>query len=1253
MCFAVGLLAVRVLLATLDGYKAELAAEISKQVAAPVTIGQLRTHIHRFSPQLVLKDIAILSPANSPAIQLNELRLGINLIDLLLKRDLLSATRITLIGVKLTVKRQADGSISIVGLKAGDNGQPLWLLQGRKYLVLQSSLTWQDEQRHGKPLTFDDVNLMIANEGEQHRVHILMNLTKQQGESLKVVLNVQGNLFEPAHIQATGFIEGKAIHLPEWVTVDLPLTLKLKSGVSDFKLWGTWQNAQLETLTGEVQAQQLYLTRQHKTDFVAPHFSTRFFWHSSDLDWQLAIEQFLLETAHKKYPATRFSVSGKQTQNATLFSPQLDIHEFTSLAEFFAPLEVEPAKLLAQAQAKGQLDKLRLSLDFNQQRLNIHGKFSQLSIAPLLTFPGVENLTGRIDGNEQQGKLQFSTTNAQLKYPHLFRSTLPISQLQGVLTWQQTADNWTLTSPLLVLNSPDIQTKSRLQLIIPKTEQPVFIDLQTAFSGKDMSKAPTYYPTAIMSKTLVDWLDHAFIGGNVPKGGFLLVGNLKDFPFTNGDGVFEVLFNAQQLELLYHPDWPHLTELAGEVLFVQDRLQVNLTQGKSNKINIQQAEIGIPSLNKGEMVNVDGKFTAAITDTLDFLQITPLNLPIHAVLAAISPEGNTQADLKLTIPLEDYIPAKVDGEAKLNNANLTVNALDLLVDKVSGAIKFNEVGIYADKLSANTLGYPIQIKINSDATKTTINATGRTSIDDLRKQFVLPIWSIAQGSSDYQLQLQLPYGNKPSELSVQSMLAGISLDLPAHLAKTSKQQRTLALNFQLQDQSFLPLRLSYDNQLKAALNFDIKQRKLHAGQVLIGEGEVGKIPDTGLKLEINRDPLSLNDWLAIGFSRSATADIPSLALLKEVKVHSNSSFWKKTPLGAFDLNLKSAGKQWTGRLDSRYAKGELTIPFNLTGSNRISFNMDELDLSLLKQFNQQDDDGVASPKIVPESVSLLSLNSRKTRWQGVELGQLNLVAERIKNGISFNNITLNGDKQKLSLSGDWQVNGNLSTTRAKGRLEMLKVDELFKQFDLSKNFTQTSGTADFDMSWRGAPKQFSLNSLQGQLNLDIKEGRILGIEPGFGRILGVLAVAQWIKRLQLDFSDIYEAGLSYNSITGHFDLAQGKAHTNNLIVDAIPAKITITGDTDLVHRTVNQSIMVAPKSADALPIAGTIMGKVASFIGKSLTGKDQDGFFFGSHYLLKGEWGKVQVIPHHENDGVLQKTWSGLTDFSWLNQPTD
>jgi uncharacterized protein YhdP len=217
---------------------------------------------------------------------------------------------------------------------------------------------------------------------------------------------------------------------------------------------------------------------------------------------------------------------------------------------------------------------------------------------------------------------------------------------------------------------------------------------------------------------------------------------------------------------------------------------------------------------------------------------------------------------------------------------------------------------------------------------------------------------------------------------------------------------------------------------------------------------------------------------------------------------------------------------------------------------------------------------------------------------------------------------------------------------------MPRAGQFLSKLGITKNFTETSAVVDFTGVWNAAPYQFSLADLQGKVDVNLKGGRILGIEPGFGRILGMLAMAQWIKRLQLDFSDVYEEGLTFNSINGHFDLLKGKAVTHDLVIDAIPAKITITGETDFINRSLDQVVNVAPKSADAVPIAGTIVGKVAALIGRSLTGKDQEGFFFGSQYLVKGDWGNAQILPLHENDGLLQKTWNGITSFPWLQEPT-
>jgi len=211
-----------------------------------------------------------------------------------------------------------------------------------------------------------------------------------------------------------------------------------------------------------------------------------------------------------------------------------------------------------------------------------------------------------------------------------------------------------------------------------------------------------------------------------------------------------------------------------------------------------------------------------------------------------------------------------------------------------------------------------------------------------------------------------------------------------------------------------------------------------------------------------------------------------------------------------------------------------------------------------------------------------------------------------------------GNDQKLVLSGDWKVNGKKSETRIQGNLNMPRAGQLLSKLGITKNLTESSAVIDFTGVWNAAPYQFSLTDLQGKIDVNLKGGRILSIEPGFGRVLGMLAMAQWIKRLQLDFSDVYEEGLAINSINGHFDLLKGKAVTHDLVIDAIPAKITITGETDLINQSLDQVASVRPKSADAVPIAGTIMGKVAALIGRSLTGKDQEGFSLVRSIWLRG-----------------------------------
>lgn len=1268
---AIGLTGLRLLLSGIDSYKADLANTISELIGAPVEIGRLGAKMRGFSPELIVKDIDISSvvAGEKPAIQFKEIRLGLNLLDMVVNREMMQSTWVTVVGANFSVKRKKDGGFAIVGLKERD-GQPLWLLQGGKYEVLQSEISWLDEKYGTRAALVEKVDLAIINQADRHRINVRMKLPKKQGDQLRVSMDFTGNAFEPSAINGRVYIEGKNLELANLVRGNLPFAMSLSSGVGDFKIWSDLQHSQPVSMQGEAQFQQLKLLRRDKGGFPVKSLKTGFHWRLDNTKnrWQLDVRHFLLETYdavngnNKKWPDAVFSVSGNLVKepllpNIGVFIEQLDLHEASGLLQFFAPLPDEQLKWLAQAQSTGTLKNVALFADLDNKTFAVNGTFTNLSVNPFAAVPGIDHVTGQITGNEQAGMLRLTIKEGRFVAPNLFREALVISKLEGDLDWRQTAEQWILSSEMLALDSLEFKSKNRLLLKLPKTGGQTFMDLQNSFVIEDVSKAKHYLPTGIMDPLVVDWLDHAFISGHIPTGGLLVHGNLADFPFADGSGVFEVLFDVAQLELAYHPDWPHLSGVGAEVLFLQNGLSCTLHEGQSDNVKINQAEAAIPVLNKNQQVLVKGEVEGKIAQVFDFLQQTPINSLTGPLIDTVVPQGNTKVALDLTIPLVKGLSPKVDGSAGLNNAGLNVKALDLPISRINGALKFNEQGVYSDTITASALGHPIEVTVKNSVSQTAVNVSGRVGVSDLQEQFKMPGWELAKGATDYQLQLRLPYGDgfavSPSrrvsdfaEVVVRSNLGGVSLNLPGSLAKTEAQQKALSVTFSLNDKLLLPITINYDNKLKAALKLNTAQQAIESGHILVGFGEAVQPREAGLILEINQDQLALQDWLA--FPASQNMAVGNGTAIRKIKIHSEHALWKKAPLGAFDLALQQDKNHWAGTIASSFAKGKIHIPVDLYNAGRIDLTMELLDFSVIKQLKLQGDTQEAA--LLPELVPILNITSQKTLWQSVDLGQLTLETERIPHGIAFKRMTLTGTDQNLVLSGEWRASGNFSETYTQGRLEMPKAGQLLSKLGITKELVESSGMIDFSVNWNAAPYQFSLKALKGEVSVNFKDGRILSIEPGFGRILGILALEQWIKRLQLDFRDVYQEGLTFNTIKGRFDLLNGKAVIHHLVVDAVPAKITITGDTDFVNRTVDQLVNVAPKSADAVPIAGTIMGKVTTLIARTLTGKDQDGFFFGSEYQVKGKWDNIQIIPLHKNGGLFQKTWAGITDFPWVRE---
>lgn len=1254
---ALALTAIRLLMPQVKAYRNELEAKVGEALGAPVRIGNLHAHIAGFRPELVLADISVAATAGpAPAIQLQEIRLGVDLLESIMTRRFLSAMHVTLVGAKLGVFRKADGSIAVTGFK-GEGDAPLWLLQGRHYEVLQSEVVWHDEKDAAPPQTFRDVDIFIENYHAEKRrlIHVFLDLPKDLGQSLRLSMDASGNIFAPGGINGRLYVEGKQVNLSNLFAGHTPEGLTVTAGAADLKLWSDWHKSRMTILLGQLRATQVKLLGAENEILDINTLGANFRWLREAESWQLQVKNLQIDAGNLQWHNEAFRLSAvvggvdEGVQQIAALFPRLHIADLTRLALFSRQLKAPLAHSLQRFKPSGTLQNVSLLVEPEKQHYSFRGNFAQLGWSAWDNVPAVQRLTGFIEGNEQGGRVRLASRNGQIDFPRLFREAMPISRLSGMLQWRQMPDMWELSGAMLELDTPDIETKNRLLLQIPKGSEPVFIDLQTAFGNvKDIGQAKKYLPSKIMDGEVVGWLDHALITGTVPEGAALLRGNLKDYPFNAHEGVFEVLFTAYGGELHVHPEWPHIKNITADVRFLQSELQADIHGGESEGLQIGQATASIVSLQNSNHVVLNGKVGGDLQNASAYLQKTPLRDTINPVLEFMKAKGASDADLNLQIPLSEKASAKVNGILHFSNAELSVLPLQLPVQGVKGDLLFNEQGVSARGIKAKALGSKVAADIVQSGEQTVVRLDGSIAVDNLASTLPSPYWSAAHGQAAYQLRLAFPgIGQQPASLDLTSNLQGLALDLPGTLQKKAGQPRSLSIEFGFPEGVLLPMAVNYSNELRASVYIDKQSKSLYSADVLLtqqGSNDATVLSaQPGVTIGVKRQDFAIDPWLQ---ATSQAGDLSSKAdVLRALTIKTQHLRWQGNDLGESNIELQKREGRWQGAIISSFAAGNISLPQHFSHTEKLVLDLQMLNLSPLADLHSQGE--APSPLNWPG----LQINSHKVLWRSVNLGALNLRAEPTVNGLDFSEVVLHAPDKNLQLAGRWQASGKHSFSEAKGWLHCDALGNLLAQLDIVQDMQETAGKIDFTLHWNGAPYQVNFANLQGIVSADFEEGRMLGVNPGIGRVLGILALDQWKRRLQLDFSDAYAEGLTYNRIKGRFELVDGYALTDDLTIEAVPAKIEIKGKTGLVAHDWDQLVIVTPKTSAALPIAGTIAGKLitgaASLVAEE-SFVEELKHFASAAYAVKGKWGAAEITPLPESDGVLRKVWTGMTDFSWL-----
>ena len=145
-------------------------------------------------------------------------------------------------------------------------------------------------------------------------------------------------------------------------------------------------------------------------------------------------------------------------------------------------------------------------------------------------------------------------------------------------------------------------------------------------------------------------------------------------------------------------------------------------------------------------------------------------------------------------------------------------------------------------------------------------------------------------------------------------------------------------------------------------------------------------------------------------------------------------------------------------------------------------------------------------------------------------------------------------------------------------------------FGFGGQLARGKGQARLQAAWPGSPMGLKLAAIDGTLHFDARDGQLTEVEPGAGRVLGLLSIARLPQRLTLDFRDFFSKGFAFNTMKGDIALGGGQARSDNLRIDGPAMEIRIRGSADMRNETYDQTVDVFPKAGNLLTAVGAIAG---------------------------------------------------------------
>ncbi len=1241
---AVTVLALRyVVLPNIETYREDIAQSASQAVGLLVTIGNLTADWDGMRPRLNLGDIVVYDRVGRVALTLKRVDGTLSWLSVAWWRPQFHS--LDFYEPALDVRRNPAGVISVAGIEMGGDskkgGLSDWILGQRDLEIHNAAIDWTDEQRAAPVLQLRQVSMQLLNRGERHRFGLKATPPKALagpldvrgdlvGKSIKQLAEWRGRLY--AQVDDTDIAAWRA-----WV----PFPLEFNRGTGAVRAWAVVRNQTLQELTADVRLSSVR-TRLNpdlpEIDLSA--LEGRVGWKKSPKGIEFTLTQLGLTTAGS-LTLKPMDISYKAATDAsgTPFSGELkcnaiDLAPVLSLADHL-PFDAQMRKDLEALSPQGRLFDTLVKWEGAlpaPAKYSARGRFEGLSVNRLGNLPALKGVAGVIEASEKSGTLQIKSGAARLEWPELFKDAIDLESVAGQTSWTRDGKSLQLKFTDIAYANADLAgTLQGVYQSVP--DQPGIADITGKLTRANARHVMRYMPLPV-GRSAREWMEKAFVAGTSSDVSFKVKGDLRDFPFE-GDrgGTFSVNAKVTGGVLHYGDDWPNIEKIDGDLSFRGKRMEMLARQGAINAVRLSGVKAEIADLAQSRLLVVTGEAEGATPDFLKFIATTPVAGYIDRFTEGMQGEGQGKLNLRLELPLQDLAKTRVTGGYQVTANRLVIDAGLPPLEQVTGRLEFSDAGVNVPMADATFMGGPMVISGTTQRDGTiNMKLQGRVNPDTLRKDG--PPWlSQIRGTAEWTGSVTVR--KKAVDIVLESNLLGLTSALPAPLGKTAGEALPMRFERHFGGQDRDQLVLALGGVLSARMNrrTDSKRTFIDRGTVRLGGGTAAEPERDGIYVSGNLRSVNLDTWQralgTLGMAASGpgagtgtgAGDLVYTVAGVDVKVGELEVFDRKfgehtiiaTRIDAGSSRYTLAGREidgtadWSsqgrGRLMARLQK--LIIPPATAASLTAAGRSEQL--------------------AAKEALQLPALDVVAENFQmaGKVLGKLELKATQQDRDWRIEELRLSNADSILTADGVWQSWLTNPRTQVNVKWNVLDVGKTLARLGYVDGVNRGMAEIGGNFSWNGGPQQIDYPSLSGKFAVHAVKGQFAKMEPGLGKLLGIISLQSLPRRLTLDFRDVFSDGFAFDEIVSEVNVDRGIAASEKFLITGPSAKVLMGGTVDLNRETQNLQVRVSPSISDSASIATAILGgpipALVLFVVSKLA-KDPLDNLVAFRYTVTGGW---------------------------------